>query len=130
MSRKKALPPARQQLVEATADCAPVLVEWLRILAPDLPTATQEYRFIPDRAYRFDMAWPDKMLACEVDGGRNAPRGGKHASDADYEKLNSALLSGWRVLRFTTHQVTHNPAGCVEVIAAALTGAPFNEDWR
>lgn len=116
----KQTPPARQQLLDAQADCAPVLFEWLRILAPALPTADREYRFDQARAYRFDLCWPAHQLAVEVDGGRWAAGGGKHASDSDYAKLNSAVIAGWRVLRFTTHQVTTDPAGCVEVIGRAL----------
>jgi hypothetical protein len=120
---KKPLAPARQQLTAAQADTAPVLAAWLPILAPGLPTPVCEFRFDAGRAWRFDLCWPDVKLAAEVDGGRWQAGGGRHGSDADYEKLNAAVLAGWRVLRFTSHQVTVDPAGCCEVIAAALLGS-------
>ena len=41
------------------------------------------------------------MLAIEIDGGQYAPRGGRHNTDADRDKLNMACCLGWRVLRFS-----------------------------
>lgn len=121
--RKRTQPPALQQLADATADVAPVLAAWLSILAPDLPRAEREFLFDQARLWRFDLCWPEHKLAAEVDGGRHAAAGGKHASDADYAKLNSAVVQGWRVLRFTTSQVARDPAYCVEQIDRALKGA-------
>jgi hypothetical protein len=70
-------------------------------LAPDLPPASREYRFAPGRGYRFDFAWIEQRVACEVDGGQWAAGGGRHATDADRDKLNLAAVLGWRVLRFS-----------------------------
>lgn len=59
---------------------------------------TREYRFHPDRRWRFDFAFPSQRLAIEVDGR------GRHQSVVgvrnDCEKLNEATRMGWRVLRF------------------------------
>ena len=84
----------------------------------DLPTPEREYRWAamlvgPGRGvrerlrmnslkdWRFDFAWPDKMLAVEVDGG--IWNQGRHTRGAGYtadcEKANAAQLYGWRVLR-------------------------------
>jgi hypothetical protein len=64
------------------------------------------------RMWRFDFAWPAHMLAVEVDGGTWA--GGRHTRGAgferDCEKVNEAVLRGWRVLRFTTKQVDSGEA--------------------
>jgi very-short-patch-repair endonuclease len=72
-----------------------------------LPEPVAEYRFHTTRRWRFDYAWPQLRLALEVDGG--AWVGGRHTRGAGYEKdcekLNAALLAGWRVLRFTTGMV-------------------------
>ena len=68
-------------------------------LLPDPPE--QQYRFHPVRRWRFDYAWPDRFLAVEVDGGQWSPRGGRHNTDRDREKLNEAAKMGWRVLRYS-----------------------------
>lgn len=85
-----------------------------------LPEWRREYEFHPVRKWRFDFAWPDKLIAVEIDGG--AFSNGRHTRGAGYEedcnKLNAAALMFWRVLRFTTRQVTSG--GAVDVIAEAL----------
>lgn len=66
-----------------------------------------EYRFHPGRRWRFDFAWPDRMLAIEVEGGTYTS--GRHNRAAgfakDCEKYNEAAIAGWTVLRFTGEQV-------------------------
>ncbi|MEI7775208.1 MAG: hypothetical protein WCK17_10585 [Verrucomicrobiota bacterium] len=60
-----------------------------------------EYRFHPERKWRFDYAWPEKMIAIEVEGGVWV--GGRHTSGSgfvkDMEKYNAATCLGWRLLR-------------------------------
>lgn len=59
-----------------------------------------EYRFIPPRKYRFDIAFLKDKLAIEIDGGMwvaSRHRSGKGYTK-DVEKGNLAVLSGWRVL--------------------------------
>jgi len=79
----------------------------LRIRAAGLPAPAQEYRFHPTRKWRFDMAYPDKKIAIEAEGGvwtgGRHTRGGGYTKDA--EKYNAAVVLGWRVLRY--------PAGLV-----------------
>lgn len=79
----------------------------LQIRAYGLPTPEREYKFHPTRRWRFDFAWPAKMLAVEVDGG--AWIRGRHSRPegqmADREKGNAALSEGWRVLRFGAEEV-------------------------
>lgn len=62
-----------------------------------------EYRFHPKRKWRFDAAWPEKMIAVEFEGG--IWTGGRHTRGKGYEndceKYNNALLLGWRVFRLT-----------------------------
>ena len=66
-----------------------------------------EHRFDPERRWRFDFAWPEYFIAVEVDGG--AWTRGRHTRGkgfiADCEKLNAAVLAGWKVLRFTPQQI-------------------------
>lgn len=62
-----------------------------------------EYRFDPDRRWRFDVAWPAARVAVEAEGGIAARQG--HADPerfyADIQKYNAAALAGWLVLRVT-----------------------------
>lgn len=67
----------------------------------------REYKFYPDRRWRFDFAFPSIKLAVEVEGGIYS--GGRHTRgvgyDADMEKYNKAAMSGWAVLRYSTAAV-------------------------
>ena len=73
---------------------------WVRTFK--LPEPEQEYKFHPTRKWRFDFAWPEKMIAVEIEGGiwvgggHNRPK----AFLKDIEKYNNASLLGWRVFRF------------------------------
>lgn len=72
------------------------------------PAPVAEYRFDPDRRWRFDLAWPATRLAVEVHGG--IWTAGRHTRGSgqlkDWEKLNAAALDGWRVLQVSPAQVT------------------------
>lgn len=73
----------------------------------------REYKFHPDRKWRFDYARiTEPALAIEIDGG--AWSAGRHTRGkgfiADMEKQNYAVLLGWRVLRFTPQQVLKGEA--------------------
>lgn len=60
-----------------------------------------EYKFHPTRRWRFDFAYPDLMLAIEVEGGIWV--GGRHIHpvgfEKDCEKYNEATKMGWKVFR-------------------------------
>ena len=76
--------------------------------AAGYPDPDREYRFT-DRRWRFDFAWPDRLLAVEIEGG--VWTNGRHSRGAgfisDCEKYNAAALQGWMVLRFTGEHL-HN----------------------
>ena len=78
------------------------------------------------RRWRFDFAWPDRMLAVEVDGGAWVPGGGRHTRGAgfaaDHDKFNRATLLGWRVLRFTSRHLEDGSA--LVDLAEALGSQP------
>jgi len=69
--------------------------------------AEREYRFDPVRKWRFDFALLEERIAIEVEGG--TWQGGRHTRgtgfEADCEKYNSAVLQGWRLLRFTPKMI-------------------------
>jgi very-short-patch-repair endonuclease len=75
--------------------------------AVGLPTPVKEYRFHPQRRWRFDYAWPEHRIAIEIEGG--AWIYGRHTRAKgfvnDMEKYNAAVLLGWRVLRYTPEQI-------------------------
>jgi very-short-patch-repair endonuclease len=76
-----------------------------------LPTPKRQHRFC-ERRWLFDFAWPEQMVAVEIDGGtwsrgrHTRPQGFQN----DCEKLNRAVLDGWRVLRFTGDDVKSGEA--------------------
>ena len=73
----------------------------LDILFRRLPTPKRELKFHPTRRWRFDFAWPDQMVAVEIQGG--VWSGGAHGRGSgitrNYEKYNAAAVRGWRVLQ-------------------------------
>ena len=83
-----------------------------QIKATKLPKPHREYRFHPTRRWRFDLCWPEKMIAAEVEGGTWVK--GRHvrprAFEQDCIKYNEAALLGFIVFRFTTNMVTNGLA--------------------
>lgn len=88
--------------------------------AVGLPKPVPEYRFDAKRRWRFDYAWPDRLLALEVEGGIWTR--GRHVRGAGYradmEKYNAAALAGWRVLRTTPRELAS--AETIEMLRRAL----------
>lgn len=89
-----------------------------QIHALGLPEPAQEYHFHKKRRWRFDLAWPDQMVACEVEGGvwmqTETGRGKGHAHPIrfteDCEKYSEAAVAGWRLIRATPEQVKSGQA--------------------
>ena len=79
-----------------------------------LPVPVREHRFATSlgRQWRFDFAWPAHMLAVECEGG--VWTHGRHTRgsgfSADMDKYNTAVLLGWRVLRFGPEQIKSGDA--------------------
>jgi very-short-patch-repair endonuclease len=90
------------------------------IRGDSLPEPEREYRFHDSRKWRFDFAWPDQMLAVEIEGGQwirgrhNRPKG----LEQDAEKYNAAMIDGWTVIRVTTSMVHDGRA--LDAVRAAL----------
>ncbi|GAJ77628.1 hypothetical protein JCM18905_3519 [Vibrio sp. JCM 18905] len=78
-----------------------LLLQHIRALKLEVPMS--EYRFHETRRWRFDFAYPDQLLAIEVEGGTwsNGRHNRAKGYEADCEKYNMAALRGWTVLRFT-----------------------------
>ena len=74
----------------------------------------------PQGRYRIDFAYPDAMLAIEVDGWSS--HGTPAALANDLRRQNKLVLSGWTVLRFTWKQLVESPDEVVATIRTALRG--------
>lgn len=117
-------------------------------LGRDLREPIPEYKFLPDRGWKIDRAWPPERVGIELHGGghgypvvchncgvrvrartakgpgREVRIGGFHARHdrflSDIEKGNVAQLQGWTILTFTRDNVIGDPWAMVETIREAL----------
>lgn len=79
----------------------------IQIRAVRLPPAQREYRFHPERRWKFDFSWPQSMVAVEIEGGTYLR--GRHVRPEGFRndciKYNEAALLGWKVLRGDSRMV-------------------------
>lgn len=99
-----------------------------QVKAVALPAPVFGFRLpeLPNRP--FDLAWPDSRLLVEIHGGtgtfvQGRKVRGRHVSpegfEADRQKMNTAVLAGYRVLEFTGRHVKSGLA--IRWIEKALT---------
>lgn len=127
--------PARKKMEELKAEFEQELDSWLNLPKPkpapqpqepsrlveqlvsqleaaNLKPTHREWKFHPERRWRFDLAWVAKKVAVEVHGGTWV--GGRHTRGAgfekDREKMNEAALLGWLVLEVTDKQIRSGQA--------------------
>ena len=89
----------------------------LQLRAAQLPEWEREYRFHPERGWRFDLAWPQgafglTALAVEIQGGiwnNGAHVRGKTYAD-NRAKSNEAQLLGWTVLEVCDEHIENGQA--------------------
>lgn len=104
----------------------PVELEWRECpqcacAAPERITKPMRAENAWQRGWRFDWAFPGQRLGIEVQGqGRHQTYVGYRG---DCEKLNSAVLHGWRVLWFVAAERKHMRSWLTQV-AAALVQRP------
>ncbi|OQC57677.1 MAG: hypothetical protein BWX54_01130 [Verrucomicrobia bacterium ADurb.Bin018] len=85
-----------------------------------LPLPVREYVFANPRRWRFDLAWPERKIAVEIEGGvwilgrHQRPDGFRR----DIDKYNRATLLGWRVLRVTPDMIVSGEA--LDLVREAL----------
>lgn len=79
-----------------------------------------EYRFYSERRWRFDFAWPDNLVALEIDGGLYVNGGHNRGSKIidEHDKFNEAAIMGWTVLRVDPKKVRSGEA--LQLIKRAL----------
>jgi very-short-patch-repair endonuclease len=72
----------------------------------------REFRFMDDRKFRLDFAFPEQKVAVEVEGGTWIA--GRHSRGStmakDMAKYNRGTILGWRILRYSTEMVTAGTA--------------------
>ncbi len=83
------------------------------------PAYEPEFKFNPERRWRFDFAFPKAKVAIELEGGHWT--NGRHTRgsgfEADCEKYNEAALAGWTVFRLTSGLI---PLAYLERIASHI----------
>src|SRR6187402_166059 len=86
--------------------CLQVQWMWSQLAWWSLSTGIEvvrEFKFHPERKWRFDFAIPSKLIACEYNGVQSAKS--RHTTltgyTGDREKINAAVGLKWRVLEFT-----------------------------
>jgi len=86
-------------------DYADVLLAQIRALR--LPEPIRDGCFVPGRKFKTDLAWPDRLLFVELDGGEwTHGRHGRGTGMAnDCLKWNALVLEGWTGFRFVGSQV-------------------------
>ena len=98
---------AKKPVIKKATGSKPSELFALQLRMSSVPKPDQELRFHNVRRWRFDFAWPDYKIAAEIDGATYTQ--GRHTRGAGYEKdcekLNTAILCGWQVFRFTSGQV-------------------------
>jgi len=104
-----------------STDLADVLLWQLRVARVEAPA--REVRFgglTGKRRWRFDLAWTDRHLAVECDGGIWI--GGRHTrgagAESDCEKISEAVALGWRVMRVSQKMIEEGRA--LELVELAL----------
>lgn len=101
----------------------PPTLNWWKIAG--LPVPVAEHKFHPTRKWRFDYAWPDRLVALEVEGGVWAQ--GRHTRGSgfvkDMEKYNAAAALGWRVLRALPRKNQRGVPNLSPEVLAALRSA-------
>jgi len=89
-----------------------------------LPKPDREWRFHPKRRWRFDFAWPDRLVAVECEGGTWSE--GRHVRGKGFEsdcwKYNSAAVLGWKVLRVTGGMLDRAALDFLDLLIEALNG--------
>lgn len=83
------------------------------------PQPVREYKFLDNRRFRFDLAWPELKMYCEIEGGvwmktangRSAGHAHPKRFESDCEKYNLATIEGWRGVRGSVGQVKSGRVG-------------------
>jgi len=78
------------------------MLSWM-LQASNIDGWVREYKFNPDKPWRFNFCWEKEKFAVEIYKGGNHVRSGGITREC--EKYNDAVLLGWRILLVTKSQV-------------------------
>ena len=67
-----------------------------------------------------DRAWVDERVCVEIDGGQFVVNSGRHNTDEDRLKCNTATSRGWLVFHFTPQALDADPLHCIALVTSAL----------
>ena len=108
----------------------------MKCFGPLIAEPVRQYVFHKTRKFRFDFAWPDCLVAVEIDGGifqGDRSKGGNQTGHrsinglmAGMEKGNYAAVDGWCLLRFHAKDLDQRPEYCVDLVAEAIQRGEMN----
>ncbi len=82
----------------------------------------REYRLLPPRRWRADLAWPAHRVALELQGGAHTR--GHHTRGRGYEddceKMLTATVAGWRIIPITWPMIARRPQEIAEALNEIL----------
>ncbi|MBP2371176.1 DUF559 domain-containing protein [Pseudonocardia parietis] len=93
----------------------------LLLVRAGLPRPVPQHPVLDDerrRALWLDLAWPEHRLAVEYDGDDHFATPEKARADA--QRHTRLVAAGWRVLRYTAHEMRHEPDRIVAEVRRAL----------
>jgi very-short-patch-repair endonuclease len=76
---------------------------------------------VPEARARLDFAYPERRLGIEVDGFEF--HGTREAMTLDLERQNRLMAAGWRLVRFTWHDVVRRPGHVAATLSWVLGGS-------
>lgn len=86
-----------------------------------LPPPLLQYSVrVSGRDYRIDLAYPDQMVAIELDGSQHLER---KVWEADHSRQNALTNAGWKVLRFTWAYYMEHRSAMINDVRDALRRA-------
>ncbi len=90
---------------------------WLDHAPKEFPAPERQFKFHPERRFRYDFAWPQIKLCVDIQGGGFS--GGRHSrgigQEGDHDKANEAQRLGYDVLQFGT-KAMDDPAKVIEYV--------------
>ena len=96
---------------------------WMMKVVPAIPPFKREHVFHPTRKWRFDFAWPEQLIALEVEGiSREGTRHQRIGGfKKDIEKYLAANALGWNVIR--TDQASVKSGKFLDAVEGCLARA-------